>query len=59
MDSLHGLYAILLENHLQLFKMKTRVWMFMVGCAHLSRWAGAQVFCTRLNRGQLAAVSCP
>lgn len=29
--------------------------MSMVGCAHLSRWAGARGFCTRLNKGHLAA----
>lgn len=34
---------------------ETGVCMFMVGCAHLSRWAGAQVFCSRLSKGQLAA----
>lgn len=29
--------------------------MSMVGCAHMSRWAGAQVFSSGLNKGHLAA----
>lgn len=30
--------------------------MFVVGRTYLSRWAGAQVFYTRLNKGQLTAL---